>query len=233
MGLRWDMALSFAPGRPWSAAEWVGTASPGRGLYDCWRRGYGTDVGRPAAATVGGGVHGFPAVLTSFIGRDAAVRDVAGLLGEHRLVTVTGPGGSGKTRLAGQVARRAAAGFADGAWLAELAPVRDPARILAAVPVTLGIREQPGVPAAEVLRQASQVPSRVKLGGHDLAFSATFCCVRNPRQPGRCSSPPGPPAESGRPHTSRPLPYVSWPADVTLGAEPVRLFAMRSRLACG
>ena len=66
----------------------------------------GTDVGRPVAATVGGGVHGFPAVVTSFIGRDGPVRQVAGLLEECRLVTVTGSGGSGKTRLAGQVARR-------------------------------------------------------------------------------------------------------------------------------
>src|SRR5947209_3070032 len=49
-------------------------------------------------------VHGFAAALTSFIGRDGAMRDVAGLLEECRLVTVTGPGGGGKARLAGQVA---------------------------------------------------------------------------------------------------------------------------------
>jgi hypothetical protein len=54
-----------------------------------------------AAATAPGGVHGFPAVLTSFVGRDGPVREVAGLLERHRLVTVTGPGGAGKTRLAG------------------------------------------------------------------------------------------------------------------------------------
>jgi predicted ATPase len=59
---------------------------------------------------VAGEVHGFPAVLTSFIGRVGAVREVAGLLDQYRLVTVTGPGGAGKTRLAGQVAGR----FADG-----------------------------------------------------------------------------------------------------------------------
>ena len=74
------------------------------------------------------GVRGFPAVLTSFVGREQEVRAVAGLLGEYRLVTVTGPGGVGKTRLAGEVARQVAARFADGAWLAELAPVRDPAQ---------------------------------------------------------------------------------------------------------
>ena len=58
-------------------------------------------MGVSAAATVAGGVHGFPAVLTSFVGRAGPVREVAGLLEEHRLVTVTGPGGVGKTRLAG------------------------------------------------------------------------------------------------------------------------------------
>jgi hypothetical protein len=55
------------------------------------------------------------------------VDEVAGLLGEFRLVTVTGPGGMGKTRLAGEVARRVAARFADGAWLVELAAVQEPA----------------------------------------------------------------------------------------------------------
>jgi predicted ATPase/DNA-binding CsgD family transcriptional regulator len=96
-------------------------------------------------------VYGFPAALTSFIGRAGAVREVAGLLEEYRLVTVTGPGGSGKTRLAGQVARQVAARFADGAWLAELAAVPDPAQVAAAVAEALGIREQPGLPPAEVL----------------------------------------------------------------------------------
>ena len=96
-------------------------------------------------------MHGFPAELTSFIGRDRPVREVAGLLEQRRLVTVTGPGGSGKTRLAGQVVRAAAGRFADGAWLAELAPVQEPAQVAGAVAAALGVREQPGVTAAEVL----------------------------------------------------------------------------------
>jgi predicted ATPase len=79
------------------------------------------------------------------------VREVAALLDRDRLVTVTGPGGAGKTRLAGQVARRVAGRFADGAWLAELAPVRDPALVPAVVTAALGVREQPGLPAAAAL----------------------------------------------------------------------------------
>jgi predicted ATPase len=73
-----------------------------------------------------------------------------GLLERHRLVTVTGPGGSGKTRLAAQVAAR----FADGVWLAELAPVRHPAQVPSVVAAALGIREQPGIPVAEAVARA-------------------------------------------------------------------------------
>jgi ABC-type phosphate transport system ATPase subunit len=57
-------------------------------------------VERSAAANGASGVHGFPAALTSFVGRARAVDDVAAQLAEYRLVTVTGPGGAGKTRLA-------------------------------------------------------------------------------------------------------------------------------------
>src|SRR3984893_19018971 len=105
-----------------------------------------------AADTVAVGVHGFPAVLTSFVGGDEAVREAAGLLERYRLVTVTGPGGVGKTRLAGAVAGRVAARFADGAWLAGLAPVRDPAWVPAAGAGALGGREQPGGPRGGGLR---------------------------------------------------------------------------------
>ena len=98
-----------------------------------------------------GDVHGFTASLTSFVGRAGPVREVAGLLDQCRLVTVTGPGGAGKTRLAGEVARRVAGRFADGAWLAKLASVRDPARVEAVVAAALGVREQPGVPLADTV----------------------------------------------------------------------------------
>ena len=114
-------------------------------------RGYCIGVGESAAVTAADGVRGFPAALTSFIGRDGPLREVAGLLEQHRLVTVTGPGGAGKTRLAGEVARRVAGRFADGAWLVELAPVQDPAQVAGVVAAALGVREQPGVPAAEAV----------------------------------------------------------------------------------
>ena len=112
---------------------------------------YGTGVGDSATGTAAGRVHGFPAVLTSFVGRAVPVREVADLLQKYRLVTVTGPGGVGKTRLAGEVARRVAGRFADGVWLVELAPVRDPAHVPGLLAAVLGVREQPGVPATEAL----------------------------------------------------------------------------------
>ena len=101
-----------------------------------------------------GSMHGFPAALTSFVGRVAAVDQIAGQLSQYRLVTVTGPGGAGKTRLTGEVARQVAGRFADGVWLAELAAVRDPAQVAAAVATALGIRGLPPASAADALTHA-------------------------------------------------------------------------------
>ena len=69
------------------------------------------------------------AELTSFVGRDAELAEVAGLLGAHRLVTLTGPGGAGKTRLAVEAARAELPATPGGVWLVELAPVTDPAEV--------------------------------------------------------------------------------------------------------
>jgi len=100
-------------------------------------------------STPPGGVHGFGRSLTSFVGRGAAVDEVAGLLGEFRLVTVTGPGGVGKTRLAEEVARRVADRFADGVLLVELAGVQDPDLVPATVAAALRITQPPGVSVME------------------------------------------------------------------------------------
>jgi non-specific serine/threonine protein kinase len=97
--------------------------------------------------------HGFAPALTTFVGRTGAVDQVADLLAEFRLVTVTGPGGVGKTRLAAEVARKVAGRFADGVWLVELAAVKEPAQVPAAVAAALGVREQPGVPVTELLAE--------------------------------------------------------------------------------
>jgi hypothetical protein len=76
------------------------TKRRGTGCTATAARGYGTGVGQSATDTAADGMHGFAPALTSFVGRAEAMSAVAGLLGEYRLVTVTGPGGAGKTRLA-------------------------------------------------------------------------------------------------------------------------------------
>jgi predicted ATPase/DNA-binding CsgD family transcriptional regulator/DNA-binding XRE family transcriptional regulator len=141
-------------------ADALGLAGPVRALFVVAARGRGPaeDVlaardgqvpgGSLASA---GGMHGFVPALTSFVGRPRSVSEVAVLLDRNRLVTVTGPGGAGKTRLVGEVARQVTGRFADGVWLAELAPVRDPALVPAVVAAALGVREQPGLPAAGAL----------------------------------------------------------------------------------
>ena len=113
-----------------------------------------TAVERSAPTDATGGLHGFPAALTSFVGRAQAVDEVSAQLARERLVTVTGPGGAGKTRLAGEVARQVAGRFADGVWLAELAAVTDPAQVAAVVGTALGLRDLPSVAAADALALA-------------------------------------------------------------------------------
>ena len=114
-------------------------------------RGYRTGMEGSAAGPPAAGIQGFPVALTSFVGRAGVLHEIDDLLAEYRLVTVTGPGGVGKTRLAGEVARQVADRFADGARLVELAAVPDPAQVPAAVVAALGVRPPPGVPATEAL----------------------------------------------------------------------------------
>src|ERR1700722_19410166 len=80
-----------------------------------------------------------PVETTSFVGREAELARLSALLSRARLVTVTGPGGVGKTRIALRAAARAAPGFADGACLAELAAVAEPGQLVPAVAGALGV----------------------------------------------------------------------------------------------
>jgi predicted ATPase/DNA-binding CsgD family transcriptional regulator len=90
-----------------------------------------------------------PLQLTSFVGRGREMAEVERLLDGHRLLTLTGPGGSGKTRLALEVAAGVVEDFRDGAWVVELAPLRDPDLVPGAVAMVLGVRETPGVPLVD------------------------------------------------------------------------------------
>ncbi|MGB9226917.1 ATP-binding protein, partial [Mycobacterium sp.] len=90
------------------------------------------------------GAHNLPVQLTSFVGRDAEIRDVRRLLADDRLVTLTGAGGAGKTRLAVEIAARIAAGFRDGVWYVDLAPITHPAVVPVAAARAFGLPDQPG-----------------------------------------------------------------------------------------
>ncbi|HEV2895537.1 MAG TPA: AfsR/SARP family transcriptional regulator, partial [Actinomycetota bacterium] len=90
--------------------------------------------------------HNLPERLTSLIGRELELGELAKLVELHRLVTVIGPGGAGKTSVAVELARRVAGGFADGVWLVELAAVGDPALLAEVVVTALGLSEEAGDP---------------------------------------------------------------------------------------
>lgn len=95
--------------------------------------------------------HNLPTQLTSFIGREREIPQVKGFLSTTRLLTLTGAGGAGKSRLAFQVAAEALEEFADGVWVAELASIADPALVPQAVVSILGVSEQPGRPLTDTL----------------------------------------------------------------------------------
>jgi predicted ATPase len=88
--------------------------------------------------------HNLPVQLTSFVGRGAQMTDLEKLLVDNRLVTLTGAGGAGKTRLAVEIAARIAAEFTDGVWYVDLAPVTDPDLVPVALARALGLPDQPG-----------------------------------------------------------------------------------------
>jgi predicted ATPase/DNA-binding CsgD family transcriptional regulator len=95
-----------------------------------------------------------PAQVSSFIGREAELAAVRHMVGGSRLVTLTGAGGAGKTRLALQVAAGLADGAGDGVWFADLAPLADPDLVAVTVADALGVRQEAGRPVLDTLVEA-------------------------------------------------------------------------------
>jgi len=92
-----------------------------------------------------------PAQVSSFIGREAELAAVRALVSGSRLVTLTGAGGAGKTRLGLQAAGGLADGSGDGVWFADLAPLADPDLVAVTVADVLGVRQEPGRPVTDTV----------------------------------------------------------------------------------
>ncbi len=95
----------------------------------------------PAPRTVGGPAHNLPRTFTSFVGRDRELKDVIDLLRANPLITLTGPGGCGKTRLAIEAASASLTLRPDGIWFVDLAPVSDPDLVLATAAEAMNLTE--------------------------------------------------------------------------------------------
>lgn len=95
--------------------------------------------------------HNLPMQVTSFVGRKAERAELHRLLDAHRLVTVVGAGGAGKTRLAVELAGEVVESYPDGVWFVDIAAVTDPGLVAFAVAAVLGLRPEPGRPVAETL----------------------------------------------------------------------------------
>jgi transcriptional regulator with XRE-family HTH domain len=135
-------------------ADALNLDEPGRARLFAARdtRPAGEDV-QPPASTQHTHLLELPRELTSFIGREHELRELARRLAESGLVTIAGPGGAGKTRLALRLAHHLLdqSAFADGVVLVDLAPLSEPALVVETVAESVGTPEPHGVPSVEVL----------------------------------------------------------------------------------
>ena len=120
-----------------------GITDPER-LHELVIEGLASDF--PAPRTLDARPSNLPLQLTSFVGREEEIAEVERLLGQTRLLTLTGPGGSGKSRLALRVAAELLPRFRDGSCFVDLSPVTDPALVPAVVANALGVPEAAGRP---------------------------------------------------------------------------------------
>jgi predicted ATPase len=180
-----------------------------------------------------------PTELTSFVGRDVEVSEVTGLLNDARLLTLTGVGGVGKSRIALQVAAGVIDRFADGVWLVELGALSDPELIPKKVAVAMGVQEQADRPiAATLLEVASHKEVLLVLdncehlieGAAALADQLLHSCP-GVRLLATSREPLGVPGETVWTLAPMSVPAVDIDPDRLDAIESVRLFIDRARLA--
>jgi predicted ATPase/DNA-binding SARP family transcriptional activator len=122
-----------------------------RALYKQIRKGELKPIQRTVESARLAPRNNLPQQLTSFIGREKEQADTIKLISKHRLVTLTGSGGVGKTRLSLQVGEQILENFAEGIWLVELAPILDPLLVPRATAIAIGLRDEPQRPVIDML----------------------------------------------------------------------------------
>ncbi|MER7164785.1 adenylate/guanylate cyclase domain-containing protein [Micromonospora sp. NPDC000207] len=105
----------------------------------------------PRPRTADAVAHNLPTQVTSFVGREVERAELDRLMRQHRLVTVLGAGGAGKTRLAVELAAAVVEAYPDGVWFVDIATVTDPGLVAFAVAAVLGLRPEPGRPMVDTL----------------------------------------------------------------------------------
>jgi predicted ATPase/DNA-binding CsgD family transcriptional regulator len=129
-------------------ATWRGLARPEQ-VYQLCHADLPDDF--PALRSLSALPNNLPVQLTSFVGREAEIAEVRELIGRSRLLTLTGAGGSGKTRLALHLAAETLDDHPDGVWWVDLAPISDSALVASEVASALSIREVPSQPVIDTL----------------------------------------------------------------------------------
>jgi predicted ATPase/DNA-binding SARP family transcriptional activator len=178
-----------------------------------------------------------PTRLTSFVGRTPEILEVAALLDEARLVTLTGPGGIGKTRLALEVARQQRSRFPGGTWWIDLAPVTDPEAVLDQVAGALGLAPMPGSALREAVAGAlGRRTSLLLLDNCEHLAAAVaevvgelLLATPGPRVLATSRVPLRVEGERRWPVPSLSLPVDGSPPDEVAGSDAVRLFVERGR----
>src|ERR1022692_1796384 len=174
-----------------------------------------TDTARTTDTASGAG--NLPAEPNSFVGRERDLAERAGLLGKVRALTLCGPGGVGKTRLALRLAAGLAAGYPDGTWLVDLADAGEPGRLVPLVAHVLGIRAERDRLLADTLTAALRSRSMLLIFdtcGHLIDACAALarqlladCPAAESGKPGwRCGSP-----RAWRPATRTAPGWWTWP----------------------